>query len=441
MKSINYCRCFIMSELKYLASKNGLKYKIVRFEAGPEGKRAKINQKAATVDFTVYPARFEPILELTKEELEEISAFTRTMETELESAEVKEFILRYREGLSVEIISKATGGCPEIIADLVKSLKRALVPKETLEAAPDHLCFLVEGETEGNYISAYARRLGVLNKISIIKPSGNSPAEMVKEAARILALDELKGTTLREVWCVFDRDRHPSYQEAFELASRNRRIRLCWSNPCIELWFLMHFLKLPCGLTASVRFPGPTQTQLIKVSESMEKEIIEQVYKKLFNPEECLEALMKQWPSYKKNGLGYVEELHSKLPFAMVQYQNSDKDPNQIGSCFPELLKALADIAGKTLEDASEVSAVLNIDNTELLAIEEKIAAAQNKVEQARAGYLLAKSKRASQNNNKNRVYEENQAKFLKNAESRLSYLLELKEKLSSKTTQEEPLS
>ena len=50
---------------------------------------------------------------------------------------------------------------------------------------------------------------------------------------------------------------------------------------------------------------------------------------------------MKQWPSYKKNGLGYVEELHSKLPFAVVQYQNSDKDPNQIGSCFPELLKAL----------------------------------------------------------------------------------------------------
>ncbi len=427
-----------MSELKYVASKNGLKYKIVRFEAGPEGKRAKINQKAATVDFTVYPARFEPILELTKEEIEEISVFTRTMETELEAAEVKAFIHRYREGLRAEIIRKATEDRCETIADLVESLKRALVPKETLEAAPDHLCFLVEGETEGNYISAYARRLGVLKKVSIIKPSGNSPAEMVKEAARILALDELKGTTLREVWCVFDRDRHPSYQEAFELASRNRRIRLCWSNPCIELWFLMHFIKLPCGLTASVRFPGPTQTQVIKVSESMEKEIIEQVYYKLFDPEESLEALMKQWPSYKKNGLGYVEELHSKLPFAMVQYQNSEKDPNQIGSCFPELLKALADIAGKTLEDASEVSAVLSIDNTELLALEEKIAAAKDKVEKAKTGYLLAKSKRASQNNSKTRMYEDNQAKFLKNAEARLSYLLELKEKLSAKTTPDE---
>ena len=36
-------------------------------------------------------------------------------------------------------------------------------------------------------------------------------------------------------------------------------------------------------------------------------------------------------------------------------------------------------------------------------------------------------------------VFENNG--FLKNAEGRLSYLLELKEKLSSKTTQEEPLS
>lgn len=429
-----------MSELKYIASKNGLKYKIVRFEAGLEGKRAKINQKAATVDFTVYPAKFEPVLKLTNEETEEISVFTKTMETELEAAEVREFILRYRDGLRAEIISKATEGCPETIEDLVESLERALVPKETLKAAPDHLCFLVEGETEGNYISAYARRLGVLNKISIIKPTSNSPAEMVKEGARILALDELKGTTLREVWCVFDRDSHPSYQEAFEMASRNKRIRLCWSNPCIELWFLMHFLKLPCGLAASVRFPGPTQTRVIKVSESMEKEIIEQVYYKLFDPEESLATLMKQWPSYKKNGLGYVEELHSKLPFAMVQYQNSAKDPNQIGSCFPELLKALADIAGKTLEDASEVSTILDIDNTELLALEEKIAAAQNKVEQARAGYLLAKSKRASQNNSKTRVYEENQAKFLKNAEGRLSYLRELKEKLTSKTMPGEPV-
>ena len=172
----------------------------------------------------------------------------------------------------------------------------------------------------------------------------------------------------------------------------------------------MHFLKLPCGLTASVRFPGPTQTQVIKVSESIEKEIIEQVYYKLFDSGESLKLLLNHWPGYKKNGLGYVEELHSKLPFAMAQYQNSDKNPNQIGSCFPELLKALAGIAGKALEDASEVSTILSIENTELLALEEKISAAQNKVEQARTGYLLARSKRASQNNDKTRVYEENQA-------------------------------
>ena len=99
-----------MSELKYIASKNGLKYKIVRFEAGSEGKRAKINQKAATVDFTVYPAKFEPNLKLTNEEIEEISVFTKTMETELEAAEVKEFILRYREGFYILVYHSLSTG-------------------------------------------------------------------------------------------------------------------------------------------------------------------------------------------------------------------------------------------------------------------------------------------------------------------------------------------
>ena len=109
MKQINYCRCFIMSELKYIASKNGLKYKIVRFEAGSEGKRAKINQKAATVDFTVYPAKFEPNLKLTNEEIEEISVFTKTMETELEAANLLNIPIFFNSGKRKGAVSGASG--------------------------------------------------------------------------------------------------------------------------------------------------------------------------------------------------------------------------------------------------------------------------------------------------------------------------------------------
>ena len=39
---------------------------------------------------------------------------------------------------------------------------------------------------------------------------------------------------------MFDRDEHPNFAAAVDLAVRHG-IRLAVSNPCIELWFLLHF--------------------------------------------------------------------------------------------------------------------------------------------------------------------------------------------------------
>jgi hypothetical protein len=46
------------------------------------------------------------------------------------------------------------------------------------------------------------------------------------------------------VWCVFDIDDHPAVGEAKEMARANG-IRLAISNPCIELWLLLHFRDNP----------------------------------------------------------------------------------------------------------------------------------------------------------------------------------------------------
>jgi hypothetical protein len=46
------------------------------------------------------------------------------------------------------------------------------------------------------------------------------------------------------VWCVFDKDDHPRFGEALEMA-RDNNIRLAISNPCIELWLLLHFRENP----------------------------------------------------------------------------------------------------------------------------------------------------------------------------------------------------
>ena len=46
------------------------------------------------------------------------------------------------------------------------------------------------------------------------------------------------------VWCVFDIDEHPTVGEAKEMA-RDNGIYLAISNPCIELWLLLHFSDSP----------------------------------------------------------------------------------------------------------------------------------------------------------------------------------------------------
>lgn len=43
-----------------------------------------------------------------------------------------------------------------------------------------------------------------------------------------------------EVWCVFDVDEHPHLHDARQQA-RDNGIDLAVSNPCFELWALLHF--------------------------------------------------------------------------------------------------------------------------------------------------------------------------------------------------------
>jgi RloB-like protein len=47
-----------------------------------------------------------------------------------------------------------------------------------------------------------------------------------------------------EIWCVFDVDDHPGVNDAKQLALANG-IELAISNPCFELWLLLHFRECP----------------------------------------------------------------------------------------------------------------------------------------------------------------------------------------------------
>jgi hypothetical protein len=83
--------------------------------------------------------------------------------------------------------------------------------------------------------------------IEISKERGD-PLRLVKTAEALRSAAERQARRLRddnlrydEVWCIFDVDEHPRLEEALALAGR-LAIRIAVSNPCFELWPLLHFV-------------------------------------------------------------------------------------------------------------------------------------------------------------------------------------------------------
>jgi len=99
-----------------------------------------------------------------------------------------------------------------------------------------------EGEaSEPDYIKAVKRLPNVRANTSInieIDPRRGVPLTLVQRAVDRIADDEVD-----ECWCVFDVEwpqNHPNLIHAVELADQHN-IRLAISNPCFELWLILHF--------------------------------------------------------------------------------------------------------------------------------------------------------------------------------------------------------
>lgn len=110
------------------------------------------------------------------------------------------------------------------------------------------LLVFAEGQkTEDLYLTKWHRLYREHVVVTLAPHKHTTPFELAKAAAdrRRADLREAKrgrGAAYHEYWCVFDVDQHPRIPEALELARANN-VRVALSSPCIELWFLIHFVE------------------------------------------------------------------------------------------------------------------------------------------------------------------------------------------------------
>lgn len=103
-------------------------------------------------------------------------------------------------------------------------------------------------KTEFNYFRDLRADLKIDPKqVHIPKNDGNTPDRIVAHALALYDEDALSGDAYDKVYCVFDRDKHSTFQASLERISalksgkKAKPFEAITSNPCFEFWLLLHF--------------------------------------------------------------------------------------------------------------------------------------------------------------------------------------------------------
>ncbi len=116
--------------------------------------------------------------------------------------------------------------------------------KAASEEPRGKLLIVCEGsKTEPHYFESarYEYRISQADVVICGKECGSAPISVVKYA---LTRFEQSKHKYEKVFCVFDRDSHPSYQEAIDLVRSHSAngFTAITSIPSFEFWLLLHFV-------------------------------------------------------------------------------------------------------------------------------------------------------------------------------------------------------
>ncbi len=111
-------------------------------------------------------------------------------------------------------------------------------------APSPYVLIVCEGaKTEPKYFHSIRRGRRLSPELFTIVPGdecGSHPTCVVEYAKKRARQARQGGTPYDQIWCVFDRDQHERIEDAFAKA-RAAKVRVAFSHPCFELWYLLHF--------------------------------------------------------------------------------------------------------------------------------------------------------------------------------------------------------
>ena len=205
-----------------------------------------------------------------------------------------------------------------------------------------------EGETEKQYLMSLTDALQIQNYVSIRKTAACDPMSLLEAAYKDYQWSQVADLAFpfTEYWLVFDRDHHQTYDDAFKMAQHLAPApHLCWTNPCIEFWFWLHYTD---DIT-QLRFDERTEIFHKEEQKDLGNGILEittvRRLQKSVTPETMLKHLKTKCKSYSK--VRCPPDLIAKSVTACDHLKKAaqSENPYAMGSAMPTLLLRLADLS------------------------------------------------------------------------------------------------
>jgi len=119
--------------------------------------------------------------------------------------------------------------------------KKDLARRRAKQSSYEKILIVCEGEkTEPNYFDELKDH-HQLNTVNVDGKCGSDPWSVYQHAIKCARQAKVNNDPYDKVYCVFDKDKHTTYQKALTAIVRKESFTAINSVPCFEYWLLLHF--------------------------------------------------------------------------------------------------------------------------------------------------------------------------------------------------------